>query len=133
MKVILRQNDILTNKSMNPNIDEMYYYDKKKYQYNLNERINKRLDQLNILNTLINNDLDDNEYINLVLKAYYLKYEYQKKLNLNIIASNNLSIIVNTNSDFLFEDKIYTLKEIISFYTYYNVFLKNTNIIYFNK
>ena len=134
MKLSLKQIDILNNRYIYPNVDySLKSINEDTYFTNMDIRINSRLEQINNLKDLLNSDLNDIEYYNKVLDVYNIRYKYNFKLNTPFVSFDNATIIVNSTSDTLFDDKIYTLKEIISVYIYNNIMLDGVYLTEYNE
>ena len=128
MVLRLKQFDITLNQMFNPlnNIDNT---DKLVYYNDLKRRIDRRVNQINNLIILLNNDLDDKNYYETVLQTYDICFDHNAKFNVNFVSDYKLSLIVGYKSDKKFKDKIYTMKEIMSFFRYDKIMLNRINVI----
>lgn len=128
MYIMLRQFDITLNQSYNP-----YFDDNMENKYNPNylkhmyEKIEKRYNQLDNLNRLLNEDLTDEDFYFLAEKAYYFTYRNQKFIKSNVLLDIKhdylmINVRVNTNYE-IDHNKAYTMEEIESLF-------KNESILY---
>ena len=124
----LKQLDILTNNSFVKNIEDDELYTKA-----MIERINSRYEQIDKLKKLLSEDLQDMEFYHLVLDIYNFVYANSSALHINFVSDYNLSIIVRVKSDQKFENKIYTLKELMSLYYYHNIYTEGMNYVEFDE
>ena len=106
MKVRLIQNDITINQMFNPS----YFRRDLKHYENQKERINKRIEQIKNLCSLLSENLSDEEFYKLVLSTYEIDFDNKAKFNLNLVSDYDLSLIVRYKSDKKFKDKFYTIK-----------------------
>ena len=132
MKLRLKQLDILNNKNIDPYIDEINFIGKDNYYSNLSTRIDRRYNQINNIYSLLENNLNEEEYMNKVLNTYDFTYDYNIIMNSNLVSNENISFIVRSKSDINFERKIYTIKEIVSLYTYNNILFDSINMVEFD-
>lgn len=124
----LKQLDILTNDSFVDSIQ-----DDELYTNAMIERINSRYEQIDKLKKLLSEDLQDIEFYHLVLDIYNFIYTNSSALHINFVSDYNLSIIVRVKSDQKFENKIYTLKELMSLYYYHNIYTEGMNYVEFDE
>lgn len=129
MKVRLIQNDITINQMFNPS----YFRRDLKHYENQKERINKRIEQIKNLCSLLSENLSDEEFYKLVLSTYEIDFDNKAKFNLNLVSDYDLSLIVRYKSDKKFKDKFYTIKELFSLFSYEKIMLERINVVEYDE
>ncbi len=117
MILSLKQFDINQNQYYNPSID--FNNDK-----SLIERINKRINQINNLRLLLNENLSNEEFYDLAIKIYDIRFENQSIIRINLLSDYNLMIHLVVRSDETIPLGLYSIKEVISYFKYNNVLLE---------
>lgn len=128
MIIRLNQIDILQNHAYNPNIN---------YEFLLS-RINYRLRQIENMKLLLCGNLSKEEYYKTVIDTYYISYKNQEVMRLNFLSNYNLTIDLLVRSDKRLPNKIFTVKEVFSYFHYNNMILERVNLSgydeeYYNK
>ena len=128
MIIRLNQIDILQNHTYNPNIN---------YEFLLS-RINYRLRQIENMKLLLCGNLSKEEYYKTVLDTFHISYKNQEVMRLNFLSDYNLTIDLLVRGDKRLPNKIFTVKEVFSYFHYNNMILERVNISgydeeYYNK
>ena len=136
MKISLKQHDITLNQQYIPSYDVIKNDSELlvKYRENLIKRINKRINQINNLILLFNNNLTIQEYINIVKDTYNYSYNNVNVLKINLLSEDNLVLLLRVSSDEKLEyKKLYSLKEIDDLFNNNRILLESVFISEFDQ
>lgn len=131
MYAILQQKDITVNQHHGPSYELVKdkIVTKEMYDKALFERIDRRIEQIDNLKRLKDEELSDEEFYELVKKVYFITYENKSVLNVNILSDYDLTIRLGVNSTIEFDqNKFYRVEEIYELFKEKEILLSNINI-----